>query len=411
MDKRKNILIMISQKYPYGIGEVYLERELRFFVDAFDEVLLYPMNRADQKRPLPEKVHLNNMFCDRGHNVNKKYAIKNYFSANRIVNEELKNAALGVSYLQANKKEFLAQLIMNYELADKFYESFVHKARNASTCFYSVWMDEGAVIMSLLKRSKRIPSFVFRLHGYDLYDHRRVGNYMPFRHLCFSEASKIFVVSKNGADYLNNLTPFYNKIEVNYSGLDDYGVPQHLENSHKNFTIISCSHIIPLKRIDLIVETLKGLDQKITWHHFGSGSEFSAIVESSRSLPSNIEVTLHGHVPFDALIDFYKSNKVDLFIHLSESEGLPLSIVEAMSFGIPVIAANVGGVSEVLSDQEGFLISKDVDVDVVRKIIVDLTLDSGLQKTLSIGARAKFLKLFHAEKNYVNFVKLLQENG
>ena len=166
-----------------------------------------------------------------------------------------------------------------------------------------------------------------------------------------------------------------------------------------------------MKRIDLIVETLKGLDQKITWHHFGSGSEFSAIVESSRSLPSNIEVTLHGHVPFDALIDFYKSNKVDLFIHLSESEGLPLSIVEAMSFGIPVIAANVGGVSEVLSDQEGFLISKDVDVDVVRKIIVDLTLDSGLQKTLSIGARAKFLKLFHAEKNYVNFVKLLQENG
>jgi len=48
-------------------------------------------------------------------------------------------------------------------------------------------------------------------------------------------------------------------------------------------------------------------------------------------------------LPHNDVLNYYASNPVDVFINTSSSEGLPVSIMEAMSFGIPVIATNVGG--------------------------------------------------------------------
>lgn len=41
--------------------------------------------------------------------------------------------------------------------------------------------------------------------------------------------------------------------------------------------------------------------------------------------------------------DFYRNNDVDVFVNLSESEGIPVSIIETISFGVPVVATDVGG--------------------------------------------------------------------
>ncbi|PZC52367.1 hypothetical protein LH53_05140 [Mesotoga sp. TolDC] len=48
--------------------------------------------------------------------------------------------------------------------------------------------------------------------------------------------------------------------------------------------------------------------------------------------------------------------RVDLFINTSSTEGLPVSIMEAMSFGIPIMATDVGGTSELVTDETGVLI-------------------------------------------------------
>src|SRR5699024_2552699 len=57
------------------------------------------------------------------------------------------------------------------------------------------------------------------------------------------------------------------------------------------------------------------------------------------------------------VIEYMK--QADIFVLLSKSEGLPLSIIEAMREGIPVIASDVGGVSEILQHgRQGFLVKK-----------------------------------------------------
>lgn len=61
----------------------------------------------------------------------------------------------------------------------------------------------------------------------------------------------------------------------------------------------------------------------------------------SKSLCFDVELTvLLGN---QLVYDFYRNNDVDVFVNLSESEGIPVSIIETISFGVPVVATDVGG--------------------------------------------------------------------
>ena len=66
-----------------------------------------------------------------------------------------------------------------------------------------------------------------------------------------------------------------------------------------------------------------------------------------------------GHYPNEELLRYYGSNHVDLFINTSSTEGVPVSIMEAQSFGIPVIATDTGGVKEVVTEGTGSLLPVD----------------------------------------------------
>ena len=68
-------------------------------------------------------------------------------------------------------------------------------------------------------------------------------------------------------------------------------------------------------------------------------------------------------------MDFYASAPIDCFIQLSSTEGLPVSIMEALSFGIPVIATDVGGVSELIS-RNGILLKNKMSADDVADAII-----------------------------------------
>jgi glycosyltransferase involved in cell wall biosynthesis len=59
-----------------------------------------------------------------------------------------------------------------------------------------------------------------------------------------------------------------------------------------------------------------------------------------------------GQCKNEEILRFYENNHVDLFISLSESEGLPVSMMEAQSYGIPILASNVGGISEIVQNEK-----------------------------------------------------------
>lgn len=101
-------------------------------------------------------------------------------------------------------------------------------------------------------------------------------------------------------------------------------------------------------------------------------------------------VSFLGVLPKRGLISLYENS--DIFILPSYIEGMPMTILEAMASGLPVISTPVGGISEVIIDGiNGFLITPGDYVDLANKITM-LVENNELCKTMSVNNRKKIKK-------------------
>lgn len=80
--------------------------------------------------------------------------------------------------------------------------------------------------------------------------------------------------------------------------------------------------------------------------------------------------------------------KGDFFVLPSRGEGLPISMLEAMAYGLPIIATNVGGISEVINDGEnGYLVPPDDEISLANAI--DRMIDIGSKERYIMGQKNK----------------------
>jgi glycosyltransferase involved in cell wall biosynthesis len=108
-------------------------------------------------------------------------------------------------------------------------------------------------------------------------------------------------------------------------------------------------------------------------------------------------------------MEFYRKNHVDLFINVSETEGIPVSIMEAMSFGIPCIATNVGGVNEIVNNTNGFLVKKYFNNDHVSEFIINYNkLDVLKKNEFRDQALNTWQSLYDQQTNCDDLIKILK---
>lgn len=127
---------------------------------------------------------------------------------------------------------------------------------------------------------------------------------------------------------------------------------QRVDNKIK---ILSVARLVPPKRIDLLIKALENISVEL--HIIGDG-----ILKRYLSSISNKKVFFHGNI--DNFSDF---SSYDIFALISDSEGLPLSALEAMSVGLPIVLSNVGGCNELVFNN-GYLVNNDIE-DIRKKLI------------------------------------------
>ena len=112
--------------------------------------------------------------------------------------------------------------------------------------------------------------------------------------------------------------------------------------------------------LHFLAQALNTINHPVKWTHFGTGALLSQVETITKNYSENITVDLMGNVPNSDIKKFYSENNIDLFINLSIVEGLPVSIMEAMMFEIPILATAVYGTPEAVIDNvNGFLIDKN----------------------------------------------------
>ena len=258
----------------------------------------------------------------------------------------------------------LMDSVASYAIAERLRRFCVRKGifnNVETTLYYSFWFGNVGLALALQHEKNPETTIVGRLNGYDLYNERNLHGRQPFKKFMRDQYDLMVF----GADYPRSYfekTFGPERLEGQYF-INRLGVVRQdvrTQYSSKEFLLVSCSNVIPLKRVDLIACALSRLPNKpIRWVHFGDGSELSRVQEIVAS--SGINAELRGAVGNEDVLDFYRDNNVSCFITTSSSEGgFPVSIQEAMSFGIPIIGTDAGGAIREGIDGNGILLDNDV---------------------------------------------------
>lgn len=114
-------------------------------------------------------------------------------------------------------------------------------------------------------------------------------------------------------------------------------------------------------------------------------------IEEARRLAHELDI--EDGVTFLGWVDEGKRREMlihaDVFALPSYNEGLPMSVLEAMAYGLPVITTPVGGIPEVITDgRDGRLITPG-DVDALEKALLDLAGDPALRRELGAAGYAR----------------------
>ena len=153
--------------------------------------------------------------------------------------------------------------------------------------------------------------------------------------------------------------------------------------------------------------------KKIIWNHFGEGpleKELKSLAEETLGNLRGIEYKFMGRVMNAQIMEFYNTNNVDLLINTSSSEGIPVSIMEAQSFGIPVIATDTGGTGEIIGKETGILLPVDFDIaDLARQIEYLLNLGLAEKVRMKRAIYDNWKMNFNAFTNFENFIKDLDK--
>jgi glycosyltransferase involved in cell wall biosynthesis len=401
LNNKHKKLILLTSEFPHGIGETFLENEFPFLVEAFEKVIIFSESSKCASRI--ENSNAKVMFLT---SFNLKSRISSLF--NKELFREL-------NYLsQIGKFNLTTFRTAWYSLskATSIAQQLESLADKGNSVFYSYWLDEKALALAFLKKRSLGLKAVSRAHGWDVYEERHPSNYLPYRNLMVENLDSVYTISENGKSYLyHRYAGFKKKIQLCRLGtMPLESLPNKIKTD--SIHILSVSSIIPLKRVDKILEVISSIPNfQIKWTHIGNGPELEKLKELAirkAEKNPNFSFELLGQLANPAVRDILARHSFDLFINLSETEGIPVSIMEAQSAGIPVLATNVGGTSEIVNNENGFLVEKDFNLKEVVSIIqkyLSSTDEEKQQKRNSSYENWK--KNYNAETNYNEFVKLL----
>lgn len=180
--------------------------------------------------------------------------------------------------------------------------------------------------------------------------------------------------------------------------------------------IVSCSNHQDVKRVGLILETaarLQAHSKNFFWTHIGTGT--NSIGRCDKMIKergvSGDRFVFIKYIDRPWLMDFYQREKFHIFVNLSITEGgVPVSMMEAASMGLPFFCTNVGGNVEIVEHGvNGFLIDCDASAAEAAFSLWECLNDPTRLGLMGKASRRIWSLKFNAKSNYPAFAKDLIE--
>jgi glycosyltransferase involved in cell wall biosynthesis len=403
-------LVLITSGFPFGRGETFLEAEVPILSKQFENITIICPIINGEPREIPENIRIIQ---------HDGYIKVNYFILLKALIYILTSKEIFKIYKYLKSKDwFYAIKIAVKDLHNAiFFKQVISRnfSKKNEMLYYTYWTDYQTLALALLKRENKIKDFVTRFHRWDLYFDTHDIPYLPFRSLIATEAKKLFFISQHGKTYFEELqwikgiNPQTVLSRLGTSKLSMDNIPKSKKNNA--IVIVSVSSLIERKRVYVIKELIFNTSLNIIWYHFGDGEQRTIF----ENIPSHLKEKINwmGSISNSDLHEWYINNYVDLFINVSISEGIPVSIMEALSYGIPIIATNIDGNPEIVNNNfNGFLIdTNDCQNELKNTLINYSQLNDEKKAQLKKNAYNTWEEKYNAETNFKAFGELLKLNN
>ena len=414
-------LVMITDTFPFDVGEEFLEQEIELVAARFDKVLIIPVrtraDRAKQTRKLPPNA----------------VAVA---PAPATFNDWRVNTVLRAPQIVARAATLYANMPWNHAYRTLMDARFAANAMDIftkipriispqilsgfdSVVFYAYWMHTPAVVACLMRdRMLADPKrgvVVSRAHAYDVDESDAPAGYVPARRYLLDHLDHVYPISDYAARFLYAHGERHpGQIQVRRLGVPQ--IPPITRLRTKPLRMLSCSHVAPYKRIDLMLEAVAELERRgtpVSWTHVGESNpeRLEAMRVRASELLRSSEVEFTGHLPNEKARAIYADPSYGVFVNTSDGEGVPVSIMEAQAAGLPVVATNAGGTAEIVLDGvNGTIVPVESSAAMIADAINAIAeLSDDEFQTMSETARAGWAERSCAPRQYADFADHLEE--
>lgn len=409
-------LCLFTNAFPYGNWEPYLETEIKFY-NTFDKVWIFALQIRDEHRKVIRAVGNNVSVIPVWYASKLTYlinAVRAVFQADFY--REFLRLVKGGRFSKTNVINLIVFFSRAHYEAGIIKKKMKNQKLEGDVVFYSYRFEYQPYVAMILRKKWNLNCrIVARAHGYDLYEEEHRGAYIPMRKGILDEIDVVYPCSDYGTAYLLNSCPEYkHKVVTRRLGTLDHGVKAY-EWKDSVYEVVTCSNVVKVKRLDKIIRSLSLIKNvKIKWTHYGNGPLMDTVKAlAEKMLGDNVSYEFKGNVDNTALLEDYLEKNYYLFLNVSSSEGIPVSIMESSSVGIPCIATDVGGTGEIISDGvNGILLRADIsDEELAKRITWFCGLDRDRYLRFRRGARTLWNNKYNAGKNYLRFTNELCRQG
>ena len=258
---------------------------------------------------------------------------------------------------------------------------------------------------SKAKISESFDEFQVKNYGFSISLQKKVRSYS------IKKSDIVVTPSKHLKNFILNLG-FKNKIEIINNGVF---IPEEntniFTNDQINITIVS--RLVSHKNIEKIIRAISDLNNPLIYLNIiGDGPELNQLQKISLESNNKDNIIFHGKLNRDDINHIFL--KSDIYIQASNYEGLPHSLLEAMSYGIPVLCTPVGECKEILGNEDrGYILDLPVSKNNIKSKISeiigekDIANKKGERGKDFINEKYNLTNSFNLYKNL--FTRLLEE--
>jgi len=258
---------------------------------------------------------------------------------------------------------------------------------------------------SKAKISESFDEFQVKNYGFSISLQKKV------RSFSIKKSDIVVTPSKHLKNFILNLG-FKNKIEIINNGVF---IPEEntniFTNDQINITIVS--RLVSHKNIEKIIKAISDLNSPlINLNIIGDGPELNQLQKISLESNNKDNIIFHGKLNRDDINHIFL--KSDIYIQASNYEGLPHSLLEAMSYGIPVLCTPVGECKEILGNEDrGYILDLPVTKNNIKSKISEIIGEKNIANKKGergkdfINEKYNLTNSFYLYKNL--FTRLLEE--